>query len=305
MVTLEEQEITTEVTLSDREAAMLDMHSFLNILNVLIAEYFSLQSLLDDETAFDESKAKVYGVADMLEKPGQAAKVCQLLRDELPRLNKELDQYTSACFDHESRREILQLLQNLRSVYEVLDVRLGEYIDRLSNGPRWITMEIAQLEKNFVQVLSAIQTNSKGRYRISADGSSNGRHDYRVDLRIESVLGDTIYMPGVAQDILRDLIANARKYSAPGTLIRASMTGKSASLELAVADEGIGIPAKELSHVVHFGKRASNVPQLRHRGGGFGLTKAYVMTRSMGGRFWIASEQGHGTRIRISLPLPQ
>lgn len=39
-------------------------------------------------------------------------------------------------------------------------------------------------------------------------------------------------------------------------------------------------------------------------GGGFGLTKAFYITKQFGGRFFIASECGVGTRIRILLPRP-
>lgn len=39
-------------------------------------------------------------------------------------------------------------------------------------------------------------------------------------------------------------------------------------------------------------------------GGGFGLTKAFLVTKQFGGRFWIRSEIGAGTRIRIEIPRP-
>ena len=39
-------------------------------------------------------------------------------------------------------------------------------------------------------------------------------------------------------------------------------------------------------------------------GGGFGLTKAYLVTRQFGGRMWIASRPGAGTRITLSIPRP-
>lgn len=44
---------------------------------------------------------------------------------------------------------------------------------------------------------------------------------------------------------------------------------------------------------------------VRTPGGGFGLTKAFVKTREFGGRFWIASAPGVGTRVRLSLPAPE
>jgi signal transduction histidine kinase len=39
-------------------------------------------------------------------------------------------------------------------------------------------------------------------------------------------------------------------------------------------------------------------------GGGFGLTKAFLVTKQFGGRMWIKSELGVGTRITLKLPRP-
>jgi len=39
-------------------------------------------------------------------------------------------------------------------------------------------------------------------------------------------------------------------------------------------------------------------------GGGFGLTKAFLVTKRLGGRMWIRSAVGAGTRITLKVPLP-
>lgn len=39
-------------------------------------------------------------------------------------------------------------------------------------------------------------------------------------------------------------------------------------------------------------------------GGGFGLTKAFFVTKRFQGRMWIRSAAGAGTRITIDLPMP-
>jgi signal transduction histidine kinase len=39
-------------------------------------------------------------------------------------------------------------------------------------------------------------------------------------------------------------------------------------------------------------------------GGGFGLTKAFFVTKQFGGRFWIASRLGYGTQVRLWIPRP-
>ena len=111
-------------------------------------------------------------------------------------------------------------------------------------------------------------------------------------------------MPAVFQDVLRDLVANARKYTAPGGHITAALYEDPTLLRLVVEDTGRGIPANELATVVHFGRRASNVGDVRTLGGGFGLTKAFLATKQFGGRFWLASQVGTGTRIRINVPRP-
>jgi len=101
---------------------------------------------------------------------------------------------------------------------------------------------------------------------------------------------------------MRDLIANARKYTAQGGIIAAGLFEGLRELRFVVHDTGCGIPEPELRRVVEFGRRGSNVSNVRTMGGGFGLTKAYYVTKQFGGRMWIASRVDIGTRISITLP---
>ena len=115
---------------------------------------------------------------------------------------------------------------------------------------------------------------------------------------------DTIAMPLIFKDVMRDLIANARKYSPLGSSIIVGLYESSDSLKFVVQDTGRGIPASEIKKVFEYGERGSNVEGVRTMGGGFGLTKAFYITKQFGGRFWITSEVDQGTRIRIELPRP-
>ncbi|MFP4244276.1 MAG: sensor histidine kinase, partial [Ectothiorhodospira sp.] len=108
--------------------------------------------------------------------------------------------------------------------------------------------------------------------------------------------------PAVFQDVIRDLLANARKYTPPGGRILAGLKDTGSELRFVVEDSGMGIPEHQIQQVVDFGFRADNVRDRRTQGGGFGLTKAYWVTRRCGGRMWIDSALGLGTRIRIQLP---
>jgi signal transduction histidine kinase len=104
---------------------------------------------------------------------------------------------------------------------------------------------------------------------------------------------------------MRDLIANARKYTEPGGRISAGLWDDGNVLRLVVEDTGKGIPEDEMEEVVNFGYRGSNISDKETQGGGFGLTKAYINTRRFGGRMWIRSGNNSGTRITIEVPRKQ
>jgi signal transduction histidine kinase len=114
-------------------------------------------------------------------------------------------------------------------------------------------------------------------------------------------------MPTIFQDVLRDLLANARKYTKPGGRITAGLRQNSDLLRFLIIDNGIGIPPAEILNVVKFGYRASNVADRVTHGGGFGLTKAFYVTRKFGGQMWVdsAGVEGKSTRVEICIPLPE
>jgi signal transduction histidine kinase len=183
-------------------------------------------------------------------------------------------------------------------------VRARELLARAGAPDRWESFSITGLRQNFQNVFSAIEKNSHGRYRIIYNAAVQAAHDYYVDFKLESSSGDRLIMPAVFQDVMRDLIANARKYTAPGGHITAALFEDAEAIRFLVQDTGRGIPEAELETVVHFGQRASNVSEVRTLGGGFGLTKAFLATKQFGGRFWLASKLGVGTRVRIHIPRP-
>jgi signal transduction histidine kinase len=167
-----------------------------------------------------------------------------------------------------------------------------------------VEFSIETLRADFLAVFAAIEKNSRGRYRILYNLARQERLDYYIDLKLESVDAPRLWMPAVFQDVMRDLIANARKYTPPGGRIAAALYAGSDALRFSIEDTGRGIPEDEIPAVVQFGRRASNVGDVRTMGGGFGLTKAFLTTRQFGGRFFIRSRVGVGTSIRIVIPRP-
>ena len=123
---------------------------------------------------------------------------------------------------------------------------------------------------------------------------------------LEHALADAL--PAVLADddrleqILINLVDNAVKYSRAGerVIVRAEMPDP-ATVEVSVADSGVGIPASDLPRIT---ERFYRVDRARSRAlGGTGLGLAIVkhLVLAHGGELRITSELGRGTTVRFTL----
>ena len=298
-------EIRLDSELSVNEETLLDMHSVLNVMNVIVYELMNLGEAMKDcpeiDTLTDATLRISWTLTDPEEAYRQVANVdgyVTRVRGELSRVLRERGVEGSLWYRDR--------MANLESIFTVLQVRAAELMARHANPDAWVTYPIAQLRESLWTVFRAIEQNSRGGYRIVANLAEHEEGDYLVHLDITSRFGGEVHMPAVFQDVMRDLLANARKYTPPGGTITAGLHDSSTELRLVVADTGRGIPPGEIQSVVEFGRRGSNAQDRPTRGAGIGLTKAYYVTRKFGGRMFIQSTgvPGEGTRIEIRIPLP-
>ena len=123
-----------------------------------------------------------------------------------------------------------------------------------------------------------------------------------VELAVEQPL-PTVVMDGsrIAQ-VLNNLVTNALKYSHPSTrvTIRARPSGN--GVEIAVSDQGLGIPKEELSRLFTEFGRASVQPTAGEKSTGLGLAISRRVVEAHGGQIWVESEVGKGSTFSFSLP---
>ncbi|MFP8488724.1 sensor histidine kinase [Gracilimonas sp. Q87] len=194
----------------------------------------------------------------------------------------------------------------LKNVFDVFEVRLKEIIQRWEDPNAWIPIRVRNFVDDFKEFFYAMEKNSKGRYKIIYNIAEQDEKDYLVNFAINSEGEEIIYMPLILKDVIRDLIANARKYTPPGGDITIGISQKNGVFKFVVEDTGYGIPEDEIEKVVDYGYRASNVKDtVRTMGGGFGLTKAYYVVNELNGDMWIDSEAGEGTKIKVEIPIPE
>jgi PAS domain S-box-containing protein len=100
------------------------------------------------------------------------------------------------------------------------------------------------------------------------------------------------------RQVLDQLVSNAMKYSPEGRKVTVSARRRADKVEVAVVDEGVGIPASERERIFSKFYTAGS-----GQGTGLGLFIAQGLVREMGGRIWVDSEEGRGSRFAFELPL--
>ena len=114
-------------------------------------------------------------------------------------------------------------------------------------------------------------------------------------------------LPPVSADYARldriviNLLTNALKYSAPDTPVLIRVRQHEEMVEIAVIDQGRGIPPDDLAHLFERYYRAQHGPATEGLGLGLFITKRLVDAH--GGRLRVESEVGKGSTFAFTLPV--
>lgn len=109
--------------------------------------------------------------------------------------------------------------------------------------------------------------------------------------------------PALLEQALGNLLDNAAKYTAPGGAIAVRVRAEAGAMILAVADTGIGIPAKDLPHIFERFYRVQKDRSRETGGTGLGLAIVKHIAERHGGSVGAESVPGQGTTISLRLPL--
>jgi signal transduction histidine kinase len=100
--------------------------------------------------------------------------------------------------------------------------------------------------------------------------------------------------------VLGNLLSNAIRFTPEDGRVTLSATASNEGVEMCVADTGPGIDEADLAHVFD---RYWQARRQGRSGAGLGLAIAKGIVQSHGGRIWVESTVGEGSRFKFVLPL--
>jgi signal transduction histidine kinase len=127
----------------------------------------------------------------------------------------------------------------------------------------------------------------------------------RIHLSIESKQAN-LSLEGDNEKIgmaLRNLVKNALVFTNPGGTVKVTSEQLPGYIKIAVIDNGIGIPANEQENIFKRFYQVEKHLTRKHGGLGLGLSIAKDMVEKHGGKIWVESVDGKGSRFSILLPL--
>jgi len=189
--------------------------------------------------------------------------------------------------DDERRIFLGYIASESQRLTQIVDALLN--VARLDTGDLQVNLAATDVRDVLAQVIDTVQPTS-----------TNG-HRFVVDLPDEPLAATA------DRDKLRQvcsiLLDNALKYSPDGGTVTIGVERKHDTVEVTVADQGIGIPQADQEGIFRKFYRGSDAETRIGQGGtGLGLFIARGLVTAMGGRIWVESSEGEGSTFAFELP---
>ncbi len=191
-------------------------------------------------------------------------------------------------FGEEERQTFLRYIASeSQRLTAIVDTLLN--VARVDTGDLQVNLAATDVGDVVGQVLETVE---------AAD--VNG-HRFVVDLPEEPLAAKAD--PEKLRQVCAILVENALRYSPEGGTVTVGAARRRDTVEVSIADEGIGIPQADQEQIFRKFYRGADAELRTGAGGtGLGLFIARGLVTAMGGRIWVASQEGEGSRFAFELP---
>ncbi len=144
------------------------------------------------------------------------------------------------------------------------------------------------LVERFVKMYheAARQAGVSLQYQVSAGALPD------VDVDVERIL-----------QALGNLAHNAFHYAPPRSIVTVTAVAESEYVQIAVTDEGPGVPSTELARIFDRFYRTDKARSQHQNGSGIGLAIVASLMQAHGGSAWAENVEPHGLRVVLALPV--
>ena len=146
--------------------------------------------------------------------------------------------------------------------------------------------------------LARLMHESLVEYSIEAD-----RREILLKTQIDVALPPVLLDYRRINQVLANLLSNALKFTENGGAIDVSARSDEAGeIVVCVEDSGVGIDPSEIAQLFETYRQLAGGKYPMRKGTGLGLAICKKIVEAHGGRVWVESELGHGSRFFFSLP---
>ncbi len=143
---------------------------------------------------------------------------------------------------------------------------------------------------NVQRLVSRIATTERDRH-------PNRRYVFRAQSDLPLAAGEPTYV----EQVVRNLLSNAAKYSPSTTTIEITLDPGEDEVLVRVLDRGIGVDEETSARAFELFYRTAEASRIAG-GAGIGLFVCRQLIEAMGGRTWMAPRAGGGAEVGFSLP---
>lgn len=166
---------------------------------------------------------------------------------------------------------------------------------RIESGTAVLKMQAENLSEMFYSVNTVFESDIQSK-EIQYSIDTNIQHKYAVCDKTK------------LQEIYLNIVSNAIKYTPNGQAIYVNITetasdDKTAWYVFICEDTGIGMKQEYLPHIFDEFSREHTATENKVVGTGLGLSIVKSFVELMGGKIYVESEQGKGTKFTVEIPL--
>lgn len=130
-----------------------------------------------------------------------------------------------------------------------------------------------------------------------------GKSRIRISVETEDLPESVVIDERKVKQVIYNLLSNAVKFTPEGGRVGIRARGGEGEITVEVWDTGIGIAEEDRQKVFSKFEQLDSSASRKYEGTGLGLSLAKSMVELHGGRIWVESEIGRGSRFRFTLPL--